>query len=89
MTSNLGDTSNNTTTLSKLTSSIFDKNDQNTEEYTVDYVLLDDNVMGALTCEEWETVGDEDVNLEEANDTSQESSEVEKDIDIGKLKTTK
>ena len=29
-------------------------------------------------------MGDEDVNLEEANDTSQESSEVEKDIDIGK-----
>ena len=62
------------------------KNDRNTEEYTVDYELLDNNFMGALTGESRETTGDKDVNLDEGNDTVQESSEVELDISIGKSK---
>ena len=45
--------------------------------------------MGALTGKERETVGGEEVNLEEANDSSQESIEVVEDIDISKSKTTK
>ena len=45
--------------------------------------------MGSLTGEEKETVGDEDTNVEEVNDTIQKSSEVKEDIAIVKSKTTK
>ena len=48
-TSDTDNTSGVIDTLSRLTSFIFDKGGKITEEYTVDYVLLDDNVVGALT----------------------------------------
>lgn len=85
-TSNNNNASGSIDTLSKLTTSVFDKEDRNTEEYIVDYALLDNNIMGALTGVSRETTGDNGVDTEEGNDTLQESSEVEVDIARGKLK---
>ena len=84
-----GGNSKDIDTLSKLTSSVFNNHDQNKEEYTVDYALLDDNVIGALIGEERDIIGEENMNLEETNDTVVEYNEVEEDIAIRKSKITK
>ena len=54
---NIDNTDSVIDSLITLTKSVFDKHDKSTEDYTVDYALLDDNVVGAFTGESRETIG--------------------------------
>ena len=76
-------------TLHKLTSSVVDKSNSTNEEYTVDYALLNDIVLDALTGEVREIINKDDVNSEEINDDSIQPSEVKVEVTIGNRKPTK